>query len=48
MKEVARDGGFFRWRSYYEALAKSYDYHGFDKKILEAAMEFSDFKPWER
>ena len=33
---------------YYEALVKAYDYHGFDKKILEAAMEFSDFKPWER
>ncbi len=29
---------------YYSALAKSYETHGFDMKILEAAFEFSDFK----
>lgn len=33
---------------YYEAIEKAYDYHGFDKTILGAAMDFSDFKAWER
>ena len=31
---------------YLDALAQSYEFHGFDKKILKAAFEFSDFKPW--
>lgn len=33
---------------YYWAIEKAYEYHGLDKTILEAAMEFSDFKAWER
>ena len=29
---------------YFAALAESYKAHGFDKKILESALEFSDYR----